>query len=96
MNTLSAEQIEKYLNEYSLGIDLWDNDAGDTFLILGARELLHGSLTNLNQEQLNRLIAVDKKAEKLLLDYSGQETFDVKMLNDIVEIVRHGVLSKAA
>lgn len=39
MNTLSAEQIEKYLNEYSLGINLWDNDAGDTFLILGAREL---------------------------------------------------------
>lgn len=88
--------MDKFLNEYSLGIDLWDNEAGDTFLILGARELLHRSLTNLNQEQLNRLIAADKKAEKTLLDYSGADTFDVKMLKDIVEIVRYGVLSKAA
>lgn len=96
MNIVSAKEIEKYLSEYSLGIDYWDNQAGDTFLILGARELLQNNLSSFNKEQCDILKAIDLKAQNTLLNYNGDETFDVQMLRDIVAVINHGSLEQAA
>ncbi|MBM3654714.1 MAG: hypothetical protein FJX06_18200 [Alphaproteobacteria bacterium] len=86
MTTLSIQQLEKYLKAYSLDLEYWANDMGDTDETLGSRELLEERRSELTPVMLEKLISLDNKAKQLLDDYQGPDTWDVKMLRKIVEL----------
>ena len=86
MTTLSMQKLEKYLNAYSLDIEYWANDMGDTDEALGSREILEAHRHELTPAMLERLIRLDTKAKRMLDDYQGPDTWDVKMLREVVAI----------
>ena len=86
MNTLSLQRLEKYLKAYSLDIDYWSNEMGDTDAALGSREIIEENRVKLTNSMLEQLSAADEKARATLNGYGGHETWDVKMLRKIVEI----------
>lgn len=86
MNTLSVQKLEKYLRAYSLDIEHWANDMGDTDEALGSREILEANRAELTPEMQVDLVNLDAKAKRLLDAYHGPETWDVKMLRKIVDI----------
>ena len=86
MTTLSMQTLEKYLLAYSLDIEYWANDMGDTDEALGSREILEAHRHELTQPMLERLLAQDTKAKRILDVYRGPETWDVKMLRKIVDL----------
>lgn len=86
MNTTLAQTIEKNLNEYSIYLEYWDENQGDSFLMFGARDILQKHIQNLTDEQLEKLDELDDKAIELLDDYHGKETIDVMNLRECVEL----------
>lgn len=95
MNTLSATELEKYLNEYSVSLEYWSADMGDSHEMLGARELLESNKSAMDSAQLSMLSAFDDKAKLLLDEYKGVETWDVKMLRAAVAITHREVAQAA-
>ena len=74
MSTLSATDLEKYLREYSVYLDHWVADKGDSHEMLGAREILQKQIALLSKDQEDELANLDKKAVLLVSQYQGSET----------------------
>ena len=86
MSTESGRKTEKYLNCYEVMLDYWSNEEGDTHLMADYRELLQDDFEALTNPEKSRLSALDAKAKALLDAYHGDETWDVKMLRQVVAI----------
>ena len=86
MNTVSLKKLAKYLNEYSVYLEYWDEDQGDSHLMFGAREILQNQIHDLTDSQLEQLDALDEQAIELLDSYHGKETRDVWNLRNCVEL----------
>ena len=96
MNRLSVPMIERYLQEYSLGIEMWAPDIGDTDQVYGARVLLHDVLADLSPAQLHRLEVADARAIAFFAAHRNARTFDVAMLRDIATLIDSERLRQAA
>ncbi len=94
MNRLSARQIERYLQEYSLGIDGWAPGIGDTDQVYGARRLLQDAALTPAQERL--LAGIDARAAALWATHRESPDYDALMLRDIVALGDAPVIRKAA
>ena len=86
MNTSLSQKIEQYLRHYAVMLDYWRPDEGDTHLMADYRELLNDNVSALTDSQQHMLTLLDERAQKLLDSYGGPETWDVKMLRDVVAI----------
>jgi hypothetical protein len=86
MTTLSVEKLEKYLKAYSLDIEYWANDMHDSDEMLGTREILAANWDALTFAMRKTLLELDGKARALLENYRGPETWDVRMLRDLVKL----------
>lgn len=86
MNTVSMEKLAKYLKSYSMYLDYWEPDEGDSHLMYGAREVLQNNIENLTDSQLEKLDTLDEKAIELLDNYHGEETRDVWNLRNCVQL----------
>lgn len=86
MNTQLMLKLEKYLKQYSVDLDYWSNDIGETHETLGSREILESHKSDMTSAMLDSLNALDAKAKALLDAYHGEETWDVKMLRQVVAI----------
>lgn len=80
------EKLDRYLHEYSVDLDFWSSDMGDTHEKLGAREILETNRASLTAAMRHHLDVLDAKAKRLLATYRGPETWDVTMLRDIVRL----------
>lgn len=80
------KKLERYLREYSVDLDFWSSDMGDTHEALGAREILEANKASLTAAMRHHLDVLDTKAITLLATYRGPETWDVTMLRDIVRL----------
>ena len=78
--------VEKYLNEYSVYLEYWNEEQGDSHEMLGAREILQRQIRDLSDSQIEKLHTLDEKAIELLDNYDGKDTWDVSMLRDCVEL----------
>lgn len=96
MNAALMTKLERYLQEYSVDLDFWASDMGDTHETLGAREILEANSASLTPAMRNRLDGLDAKARQLLDAYRGPETWGVVMLRDIVKIAQSGGTRHAA
>ena len=90
------ENLERYLHEYSVDLDFWSSDMGDTHEALGAREILEANRASLTAAMRHHLDVLDAKAKDLLSNYRGPETWDVTMLRDIVRLAESSGSSRAA
>ena len=86
MNTVSLKKLEKYLNEYLVYLEYWDEEQGDSHLMFGAREILQNQIRDLTDDQLEQLDTLDEQAIELLDNYHGKETHDVWNLRQCVEL----------
>lgn len=86
MNIVSMEKLAKYLKNYSIYLEYWDEDQGDSHLMFGVREILQNQIRDLTDNQLEELDALDEQAIELLDDYHGKETRDVWNLRNCVEL----------
>jgi hypothetical protein len=88
-----ASSTEKLLREYSALVEYWDEEAGDTHELLGARELLVGR--TLRSEDQAILGDADRQVIELA---SGtyENTWDVVMLHKTADLIRGKVLEKKA
>lgn len=86
MNNLSIQKLEKYLKSYSMHLDYWTPDEGDSDIMNNARIILQKNIENLTDAQLEQLDTLDEKAIELLDNYHGEDTWDVLMLRDCVEL----------
>lgn len=96
MSALSAEKLADYLHEYSVYLEYWSPDEGDSHEMLGAREILGknaGRLTSADAEELARL---DRKAIRLMQTYRGRDTWDVKMLRETARLAHEHLTSREA
>ncbi len=89
MNTLSAAQLKKYLTEYSLHIEYWEPHDGDGNELLGCREILKENYNALSLEDQNTLHRIDSEAAQILIDYDGDNSFDIEMLKKAINISTH-------
>lgn len=87
MSTSSRKPIADYLREYSGLLESWWPEAGDTHEALGAREILHARLDELQADELQALRRADALAEGLAGRYSADIGWDTRMLRDIVRLV---------
>ena len=69
MNTTSAQKIEKYLNEYSIYLEYWDDEQYDSYEMLGVRKILQDKIENFTDDQLEKLDALDEIAIDLSDNY---------------------------
>jgi len=81
-------KLDEYLHKYSIMLDYWNADEGDSHLMLDYRELIDEHLTSASAEQRKKLAELDAKAAALLDGYLGAETWDIKMLRETVKLIR--------
>lgn len=84
MNTDLMKNLEKYLTQYSTDLDFWYNEIMETHQTVAIRKYLMENTASLTPEMLARLASLDEKARSLLNEYRGEETWDVKMLRQVV------------
>lgn len=87
MNTTSRKPIADYLREYSGLLESWWPEAGDTHEALGAREILHARLDELQADELQALQQADALAVGLAGRHSADTGWDARMLRDIARLV---------
>ena len=84
--------IEKCLNHYSIDVEYWDYQAGDTNLMLGNRLFLQEHLNDLSQAQLALLQEIDQRVLALAsVDYEikeDEDDTDVVTLGWVADIVQ--------
>ncbi len=95
MNTESMQQLEKYLSQYSIDLDFWYNEIMETHQTVAIRRYLGEHMASMTPEILTRLSSLDQQASSILNEYRGEETWDVKMLKQVVELA-NGIQRKAA
>ncbi|MDX5297888.1 MAG: hypothetical protein LPK85_02945 [Gammaproteobacteria bacterium] len=71
---------------YSEFVDSWDEDAGDSNLMLGARQVIAERWAELSEADRQIVTNADEKAVSLL-SASVMQTYDVEMLRLTVELI---------
>lgn len=84
MNTDLMKNLENYLNQYSIDLDSWYNEIMETHQTVAIRRYLMENMASLTPEMLTRLDSLDQQARSILNEYRGEETWDVKMLRQVV------------
>ena len=74
------------MRSYAVMLDYWSPNEGDTHLMADYRELLSDNLNVLTDSQQQQLALLDAKAKAILDAYRGPDTWDVKMLREVVAI----------
>jgi hypothetical protein len=85
MKNKLTKNIEQSLRSYSALVEYWDEEAGDTHELLGARELLEGRI--LNPEEQAILEEADRRVIALANE-SYENTWDVVMLRKTADLIR--------
>jgi hypothetical protein len=83
---LSPQTLDKLLSDYSVMLEGWSPDEGDSHLMTDYRELLEENKAQLRPDQMQTLDGLDQEAKRLLDSYNGNDTWDVKMLRETVAI----------
>lgn len=96
MSTLSAEKLAYYLHEYSVYLEYWSPDEGDSQEMLGAREILDKNAGHLTSAETEELARLDRKAIQLMQTYRGRDTWDVKMLRETARLAYEHWASREA
>jgi len=77
MSNNLAQELESSLKSYSIYLEYWDIQSGDTFLMRGEREFLQEHLSDLSEAQQQRMNELDQKVLALLaVDYQLSEEDD--------------------
>lgn len=80
--------VEDSLKAYSIYVEYWTPDAGDTFILLGHREFLQEHLADLTKEQQALLQATDQRVLALVaVDYAIEDDSDIVTLGWVVEVI---------
>jgi hypothetical protein len=87
MSTKLMRPHEKDLRAYSVLVDYWDDESGDTHELLGYRELLHHSLDRLTRPERMTLHAVDDKVLDLVAKNPETSGWDIEMLRDTAKLI---------
>jgi len=80
MSTTLAQDLESSLTSYSVCVDYWEPNAGDTFTFLGHRQFLEKHLEALSADQKRRLY----EADRIVLAFAAQN-YDIET-DDVVEL----------
>ncbi len=87
MSTLSVEEIQKLLVEYSGHVEYWMPAMGDTHEMLACRELLAEAVLTADQAQL--LAQLDAGVLDHIAELSPvAKGWDVEMLKDTAKLIR--------
>lgn len=87
MNKEFQIPTEKLLRGYSVLVEFWSDDAGDTHELLGERELL--AERKLTSAQRSELARIDAQVLALVAAIKT-ETWDTLMLQKTAELIRLG------
>ena len=92
MDSNLQADIEKCLKHYSIDVQYWDSQAGDTNLMLGNRLFLQAHLNDLTHEQQQQLQEIDKQVLALAaVDYQlkeDEDAIDVITLGWVADIIQ--------
>ena len=78
------KNLENYLNQYSIDLDAWYNENMETHQTVAIRRYLMENTASLTPDMKARLASLDEQARSKLKGYRGEETWDVKMLRQVV------------
>lgn len=87
MSKVYLRSTEELLRGYSVLVEYWSDDAGDTHELLGERELL--AERELTDSQIEELGRVDEQV-LALVESITTETWDTLMLKKTAELIQHG------
>ena len=88
MNTTSRKSTADYLRSYSLDVECWDEDMGDSDQMLGHREVLHARLNELSVVELAQLTQIDERLVALADEHSETPGWDALMLRKTAELIQ--------
>lgn len=85
----SAQKIVRCLRGYSLCVEHWAPDMGETSADVGYRQALHDLRAELSPEQRQAMAVADARAIELHTRHKGQPDpyFDIGALGEIVSII---------
>ena len=89
MTTKSHKTIAQRLLSYSVYVEQWDEEAGDTHLLLGFREMLRDHASELSAKQLDEMRLVDDRVLALVAANSTTQGWDIVMLRKTAELIKH-------
>lgn len=89
MNTELTKNLEKYLNQYSIDLEFWDSDFMETHETVAVRKFLADNMASMTPDMQRHLALLDSQARAILDAYHGDETWDVKMLRQVVSLASH-------
>ncbi len=89
MNTGLMKNLEKYLNQYSIDLEFWYGDIMETHETVAVRRFLGDNMPAMTSDMRDRLAALDEQAKSILNGYHGEETWDVKMLRQVVALANN-------
>lgn len=95
MATPLAQDLENSLNSYSVGIEYWEPNAGDTYTFLGHREFLQAHRGALSARQSQRMQLADAQVATLLGQNANTDSDDVEELQMIADVI-NGTVKKNA
>lgn len=87
MTMKSHKTIAQRLLSYSVYVEQWDEEAGDTHLLLGFREMLRDHASELSAAQLNEMHLVDERVLALVTANSTAQGWDIAMLRKTAELI---------
>lgn len=87
MNTTSPKSTVDYLRSYSLDVECWDEDMGDSDQMLGHREVLHAHLAELSDAEHDQLMQLDARVTALAGEHSDTPGWDAVMLRKTAELI---------
>ena len=87
MTTKFHKPIAQRLLSYSVYVEQWDEEAGDTHLLLGFREMLRDHASELSAKQLDEMRLVDDRVLALVAANSTAQSWDIAMLRKTAELI---------
>lgn len=91
MNNDLKQKLDTTLKHYSIDVKYWNPQISETFLMLGKRLFLQKHLTDMTEEQHERMREIDQRVLELAsVDYELQEDeddSDVRTLGFVADII---------
>jgi hypothetical protein len=84
----ALEKLANNLKVYEVSVAYWDEEANDTFLLVGLRPWLQRQKPKMDAGQIERLAVTDEKVVGLAGKYYSDETEDVKDLRLIARLIK--------
>ncbi len=92
MNDNLTQQLESSLKAYSVYVESWDVQCGDTFLLFGERDFLQRHLNSLSEKQVQEMHKTDRQVLELLdVDYvipDNESDDDINTLRFVGDIIQ--------